>query len=217
MSVPLAAPAPSVLDVAECSAAAGAVYPARPQEATSGWMNLPNKISIFRILLAPAIVASLVYYHPERDGLRFLTLGLFLIGIASDAADGLIARLQHQQTELGALLDPIADKLLILSTLISCSVIHGLPQSMRIPAWFNLIVISRDALIVTGTGVLFIVRGRWTARPSWLGKWTTASQMLVIPAVLLGLPVKFPLIVLAAVLTTLSGIGYVRRGIRALG
>ena len=180
-------------------------------------MNLPNKVSIFRILLVPGIIASLVYYHPERDGLRFLALGLFLIGIASDAIDGFLARLQHQQTELGTLLDPIADKFLILGALISCSIIHGLPAWMRVPAWFNLIVISRDVLLVAGTIVLFLIRGRWSVQPSRLGKWTTFVQMLVIPAVLLGLPVKLPLIAVAALLTVLSAIHYVRMGIRVLG
>ena len=129
-------------------------------------MSLANKISIFRILLAPGIVASLVYYHPDRDGLRFVALGLFLIGIASDAIDGYLARRHNQQTELGTLLDPIADKFLILSTLISCATIQGLPAWMRVPAWFNLIVISRDVLLVAGTMVLFAMHGRWNVRPS---------------------------------------------------
>ncbi len=169
--------------------------------------------------MVPAIVASLVYYHPEREGLRFLALGLFLIGIVSDAVDGLIARLQHQQTELGTILDPIADKCLILGTLISCSVIRGLPDSMRIPAWFNLVVISRDAILIAGTAILFLIKdGRWRiVKPNWLGKVTTVLQMLVIPTVLLGLPLKFWVIGAAALLTTLSGISYIRRGVRVLG
>ena len=180
-------------------------------------MSLANKISIFRILLVPGIIASLVYYHPQRDFLRFVALGLFLVGIVSDAADGLIARLQNQQTELGTLLDPIADKFLILSALISCSVIRGLPEWMRIPAWFNLVVISRDVLLVSGSVILFVLQGRWNVRPSRLGKWTTFAQMLVIPSVLLGLPVKSLLIVMAAVLTVLSLVSYIRMGIRVLG
>ena len=180
-------------------------------------LSLPNTISVFRLLLAPAIVASLVYYHPERDWLRFLTLGLFVIGVLSDAVDGFLARWQHQQTELGTLLDPIADKFLILSTLISCSVIHGLPSWMRVPAWFNLIVISRDVLLVAGTIVLFILQGRWQVRPSRLGKWTTFTQMLVVPSVLLGLPAASALIGLAAVLTVLSAASYIRMGLRVLG
>ena len=180
-------------------------------------MNLANKISVGRILLVPGIVASLLYYHPDRDGLRFLTLGLFVLGMVSDAIDGLIARRQNQHTELGTLLDPIADKSLILGTLISCSVIQGLPSWMRIPAWFNLIVISRDVLLIAGAIVLFIMTGRWDVRPSPLGKWTTLAQMLVIPTVLLGLPMKKPLIGIAAVLSLLSAGTYIRAGVRRLG
>lgn len=180
-------------------------------------MSLANKISIFRILLVPGIIASLVYYHPDRDGLRFLALGLFAVGMVSDALDGFIARTHGQQSQLGTLLDPIADKLLILSTLISCSVIQGLPSWMRIPAWFNLIVITRDALLVTGTMVIFFFQGRWHVRPSRLGKWATCGQMLVIPMVLLGLPTALPTIFVAAALTVASAIHYVRVGIRVLG
>jgi CDP-diacylglycerol--glycerol-3-phosphate 3-phosphatidyltransferase len=179
-------------------------------------MNLANKISIGRILLVPIIVACLVYYHPSRDGLRFLALGLFLLSILSDAVDGFVARRWHQRTELGAMLDPLADKLLILSALISCSMIRGLPEWMRVPAWFNLLVISRDALLVFGTLLLFALRGEWSIRPSRLGKWTTATQMLVIPTLLLGLQLKGLLIAAAAILTVLSAVGYLRRGFRLL-
>ena len=180
-------------------------------------MGIANKISIFRILLVPVIVASLLYYHPERDGLRFVAFGVFVLGILSDAIDGFLARLWHQESELGTLLDPIADKALILSTLISCSAIRGLPDWMRIPAWFNLIVISRDVLLIAGTIVLFAIKGRWSVQPSWLGKWTTASQMMVIPSVLLAWPCTGILLAIAATLTVCSAIDYVRTGIRVLG
>ncbi len=180
-------------------------------------MNLANKLSIFRILLAPAIVASLLYYHPERDGLRFLTLGLFVVGMATDAIDGWLARYRQQRTELGALLDPLADKALILSALISCASIHGLPEWMRVPAWFNLVVISRDVVLVAGSLLLFAFLGQWNVRPSWLGKWTTFTQMLVIPTALLGIPCKTQLLVAAATLTVLSAVGYIRTGIRLFG
>jgi CDP-diacylglycerol--glycerol-3-phosphate 3-phosphatidyltransferase len=179
-------------------------------------MGLANKISVGRILLVPVIVAALLYYHPDRDWLRLVAFGVFLIGMASDAVDGLIARLQRQQTELGTLLDPIADKALILGTLISCSVIKGLPEFVRIPAWFNLLVISRDVLLIAGSVVLFVVKGRWNVQPSRLGKWTTFAQMLVIPTVLLALPGKVLLLKVAAALTIGSALTYVHRGIRAL-
>ena len=180
-------------------------------------MGIVNKISIFRILLVPAIVAALLYYHPERDVLRFVAFGLFLLGILSDALDGFLARHWHQETELGTLLDPIADKTLILSTLISCSAIRGLPAWMRVPAWFNLIVISRDALLIAGSIVLFAIKGRWSVQPSRLGKWTTFTQMLVVPAVLLRWPISPMLLGVAATVTVLSAIGYIRTGIRVLG
>jgi CDP-diacylglycerol--glycerol-3-phosphate 3-phosphatidyltransferase len=180
-------------------------------------MSLANKISIFRILLVPGVVASLLYYHPSRDWLRYVALGIFLVGVCSDALDGYVARLKREQTELGRLLDPIADKALVLSALISCSVIRGLPEAMRIPAWFNLVVISRDVLLIAGAIVLFVLHGRWSVRPSLLGKWTTVSQMLVIPSVLLGLPMTDALIFVAAGLSVLSAITYVRMAIQILG
>ena len=180
-------------------------------------MSIPNQLTIIRILLAPCLVGCLVYYHPNRDWFRFLALGLFAFGMLTDALDGFIARSTNQRTELGTLLDPIADKLLILSALISCSIIHGLPESMRLTAWFNLVVISRDALLVFGSIFLFLLKGKWHAQPSWLGKCTTAAQMAVIPALLLQLPVKPQVILVATVLTLLSGIDYIRDGIRLLG
>jgi len=179
-------------------------------------MNLANKISIMRILLVPCIVASLVYYHPSRDGLRYLTLGLFLLGILSDAVDGYIARAKNQQSKLGTLLDPIADKLLILSALISLSTIRALPDWLRIPAWFNLIVISRDVVLIAGTVLIFGLTGALSVRPSWLGKCTVAAQMLVVPTVLLKLPWKVELLIVVAALTILSGIGYLRMGTKLL-
>ena len=115
---------------------------------------------------------------------------------------------------MGSILDPLADKLLILSALISLSAIRGLPTDMRIPAWFNLIVISRDAVVVLGTVLLMFFQGTFSVTPTWLGKCTSAAQMLVVPAALLGLPAKAPLLAVAALLTILSGISYVRLGMQ---
>ncbi len=160
---------------------------------------------------------SLVYYSPDHPELRYVALGLFVFGMCADVLDGWIARHFNQRTQLGTLLDPIADKTLILGTLISLSAIRGLPDALHIPAWFNVIVISRDVLLVAGSLVIFFTQGRWDVVPSRLGKWTTASQMLVVPVVLLGLPIKLAMIILASVLTVCSGIQYVRRGLRAYG
>ncbi len=179
-------------------------------------MGLANRISLCRVLLAPCLVASLLYYDPHRGGVPWVTLGLFLIGILSDALDGFIARSQHQESSLGTVLDPIADKLLILSTLISLSSIRALPVWLRVPAWFNLVVISRDVILVVGTLILFLVTGKFTVKPSRLGKWTIAAQMAVIFGVLLGAPLKTWLLLMTAVLTVLSGLTYVRTGAKLL-
>jgi cardiolipin synthase len=179
-------------------------------------MNLANRISLIRILLVPWIVASLVYYHPTREILRWIALLLFFLGIVSDALDGHIARAHNQESQLGVFLDPIADKCLILGTLISLSAINGLPSWMRIPAWLNLIVISREVILLVGAVVIFAIKNRWTVRPSRLGKWTTAVQMLIVVWVLLGLPMHGPLFVLAALLTVASGLTYIRAGLRVL-
>ena len=179
-------------------------------------MGLANKISIFRILLVPCLVALLLYYRPEHDHLRYFCVALFFLGMLTDAADGFIARSQRQQSQLGTILDPIADKLLILSVLISLSTIRAIPEWMRIPAWFNLIVISRDAILVFGTMLLFAFTGKLTVQPSPLGKVTVVAQMLVIPIVLLKLPVKAEALMIAAMLTVLSGIGYIRKGSQLL-
>lgn len=179
-------------------------------------MSLANKISLFRILLAPVFVASLLYYHPERDGLRYVSLALFVVGILSDALDGFVARSKGQQSKLGAVLDPIADKFLILGACISLSTIHGLPAWMRLPAWFNLIVISRDAFLIVGTLLLFLVTGKAVVQPSRLGKAAVALQMCVVPTVLLNWPIKHPLLIVTAALTVCSGIAYVRRGVQLI-
>ena len=179
-------------------------------------MTLANKISVMRILLVPVFAASLVYYNPVHDQLRYVSVGLFLLGVASDAIDGFIARAQNQHTELGRVLDPIADKLLILTGLIGLSTIRAIPPEMRIPAWLNLVVISRDVVVVTGTMLLFGFTGKWLVRPSWVGKTAVGAQMLVVLVVLLRWPMKLEVMMVAAVLTVLSGIGYVRDGMRAL-
>ena len=98
-------------------------------------MNLANKITIFRILLIPLFIACILYYGPHREYLRFYAFGIFILATISDAVDGAIARFCNQVTELGRVLDPIADKLLIISAFISLAMIKVVPEDLRIPAW----------------------------------------------------------------------------------
>ncbi|MEE8360433.1 MAG: CDP-alcohol phosphatidyltransferase family protein, partial [Candidatus Omnitrophota bacterium] len=100
-------------------------------------MNLANKISITRIILVPFFIAAVVYSKFT------LALAIFIICIISDALDGYIARTRSQQTKLGSILDPMADKLLLVSGFVSLSMISDLPENLRFPPYVPLIVVSR--------------------------------------------------------------------------
>jgi cardiolipin synthase (CMP-forming) len=182
-----------------------------------GGMSLANKISLFRILLVPAFVVCLLYYRPGvSEWLRYLAVGLFALGVVTDAVDGYVARVGHQASRLGAILDPAADKLFLVTAFLSLSLISSLPEAYRLPAWVPILVLSRDLIIVLGWLLIVLVTGELQAKPSRVGKYTTFFQMITIVSVLLGLPFARIVLGVAMVLTVLSGIGYLRRGNRML-
>ena len=180
-------------------------------------MSLANKLSLFRILLVPAFVLCLVYYRPgELERLRYLAVALFLIGAVTDAVDGYVARAERQATRLGAILDPAADKLFLVTAFLSLSLIPTLPQEYRLPPWVPIVVISRDLLIVCGWLLIVLITGDLQAQPSRLGKATTFLQMITIVSVLIGFSFSRFILWTAMALTILSGIGYLRYGNRVL-
>ena len=171
-----------------------------------------TKITLVRVLLVPLFVGCLIYYQPERDYLRWVALFLFAVGVVSDGLDGFMARTFSQHSSLGQLLDPLADKLLLLTAFVCLSVLNTLPASMRIPPWITILVISRDLMIVVGTCLIFLLTQRLKIRPSHLGKATTFFQMATILAVLSQLPIRSLLWDLATGFTIASGLGYLRYG-----
>lgn len=176
-------------------------------------MSLANKLSLFRILLVPGFVLCLLYYRSgESEVLRCGAAALFLIGVVTDAVDGYVARAEHQATRLGAILDPAADKLLLVTAFLCLSLISSLPESLRLPPWVPIVVLSRDLLIVSGWLLIVLVTGNLQAYPSRLGKITTLLQMLTIVSILLGWGISRPILGAAMFFTILSGIGYVRLG-----
>ncbi|MDP2921623.1 MAG: CDP-alcohol phosphatidyltransferase family protein [Candidatus Omnitrophota bacterium] len=179
-------------------------------------MNLANKITIFRILLIPFFIASILYYGQGREYLRFYALGIFLLATVSDAVDGCIARLRSEVTELGMVLDPIADKLLIISAFISLSVIKVVPEELRIPAWAVVTVISRDIIIVLGSAIIHFIKGDLKIRPSWLGKATTLFQMLTVLVFLANFRYHRFFLYPAIFFTVFSAIDYIWRGSKQL-
>lgn len=179
-------------------------------------MNLANKISIARILLIPFFIGSIVYYKNEGSAASYLPLFIFFIAVVSDALDGFIARRFNQKTELGAILDPIADKLLIITAFICLSFSKSIPENLKVPAWLPITVISRDILIVLGTVLVHMRRGTVPITPSIFGKITTFLQMATILAVLIRFPYSFIVWNLAGISTVISGIDYIVRGSRLL-
>ena len=181
-------------------------------------MNLANNLTLLRILLVPVFVGSLFYYSPERQYLHLAVILIFATACLTDGLDGYVARRMAQKTEFGTFIDPIADKLLLLSGFCSLSFMPALPPPMRIPAWVTLIIISRDVIILVGALVIFIMTGHLKARPLLIGKTTTVVQMAAIFAALLPAPaaVRTVLADAAAALTGVSCISYIRFGGRML-
>src|SRR2546421_3336822 len=191
-------------------------------------MTTANKITVARILMIPAFVTMAIYYGQSiqrgapLEWQRFAAIAIFLIAAVSDGLDGYIARRYKQRSELGAILDPIADKGLLLSGIITLSISNWSqvdPDYGKFPAWFPVLVITRDAVILVGAAILHMFIGdKMKVRPSWTGKVATVCQMCAIAWVMLQLrflPLLFVVIV-AGIFTLISGVVYVMDGVRQL-
>jgi len=179
-------------------------------------MTLANKITIARILLIPVFVLFAIYYgrsvelgQPEKWQ-RWTAILVFLVAAGTDGVDGWVARRFKQRSPLGAVLDPIADKGLLLVTIITLSLSKW---TYGFPLWFPVLVIARDAVIVTGCLVVNHLNGHLEVKPSWTGKTATAFQMIAIAWVMLELPYHLYSVYAAGVFTFVSGVGYVLDGI----
>src|SRR5437868_2583478 len=157
-------------------------------------MTTANKITVVRILMIPAFVTMAIYYGQSiqrgapLEWQRFTAIAIFLIAAVSDGLDGYVARRYNQRSSLGVILDPIADKGLLLSGIITLSISNWSdidPEYGRFPAWFPVLVISRDAVILVGTAVLYFLVGHVTVKPNWTGKVATVLQMIAIAWVML--------------------------------
>ena len=171
-------------------------------------MNLPNKLSVARVLCIPSIIALLYCSSPVY---RYIAAGLFVIGCLTDYLDGQIARKHNLVTDFGKFIDPVADKLLVLTTMIM--LIH----LGKMPAWIVIIILCRE-LAVDGLRMVAVTKGHVIAAGP-LGKWKTACQMILISAMLiLNLSVydAWPLMLLAGaviLLTIISAVDYfIRNG-----
>lgn len=181
-------------------------------------MTTANKISIARVLLVPFFVVEVLYYAAGGVEVhRLLAVLCFAVATISDGVDGYIARRYNQRSELGAVLDPLADKLLLVSAVVVLS-LDNQPHLPRLPLWLTGTIIGRDALLALGWFVIHHACGRATVRPILVGKIATVLQMVCIGWALLKWPEDwFPWLAGAtALFTGTAGAFYVRDGIRQL-
>jgi len=182
---------------------------------------------VARILMIPAFVTMAIYYGESiQRGVpleweRFTAIAIFLIASLSDGLDGYVARRYNQRSSLGVILDPIADKGLLLSGIITLSISNWSnvdPDYGRFPAWFPVLVISRDAVILVGAMVLYLLNGKVQIKPNWTGKVATVLQMAAIGWVMLQLQFLslIYVVIAAGIFTLVSGIVYVSEGVRQL-
>ena len=187
-------------------------------------MTTANKITVVRILMIPVFVTLAIYYGQSiqrgepLEWQRFAAIVVFLVAAVSDGLDGYVARRYNQRSALGVILDPIADKGLLLSGVITLSISNWSdvdPGYGKFPVWFPVLVITRDAVILVGATVLHLLNGKVRLKPSWTGKVATVLQMCAIAWVMLQLRfIPLPYIVIAAgAFTFISGVIYVLDGI----
>lgn len=174
-------------------------------------INLPNRITMGRILLIPLFVLLVLWQFPGHDICAVL---IFIVATVSDIADGRLARRNNQVTTLGKFLDPLADKLLI------CSAYIALLALGRLPAWMVIVIVCRE-FVVSGVRMLAADAGIVVAASAW-GKLKTALQSVSIAMLLLATLAVWPqplyhnltqiILWLALIATVASGADYARKG-----
>lgn len=181
-------------------------------------MTTANKVTILRILLIPFFVVEVLYYvQAGNETHRWLAIACFGVAAILDGVDGFIARHFNQRSELGAILDPLADKLLLVSGVVVSSFNHA-PYLEQVPLWLTGTIIGRDILLLVGLGVIHLTVGKVVVRPRMLGKIATVLQMSVVLWVLFkwhGVWLD-RLAAATALCTGISGLLYVWDGVRQL-
>jgi len=152
-------------------------------------VTVPNLLTVFRMVLIPVFV-SLLFYQ------RFvLALIVFIVAGITDGLDGLLARRFNQKSQLGTILDPIADKLMLVTSFIVLSMKavfpQPLPPHLPVPFWVTVAVISRDVFILVGAAAINIVTGFRGFRPSWLGKVNTTVQIVAIALIMVAASIPY--------------------------
>lgn len=189
-------------------------------------MTWANRITVLRILMIPLFIGLMIYYGNSvedknpRHWQWVLGCAIFIIASATDALDGFLARHFRQHTSLGTVLDPLADKLLLVSAIVLLTVNHG-GIFEPLPLWFAVTVISRDLILAIGALIIQFMVGAVEVRPRIIGKIATFSQMAVVCWIMLKLPMNDALFAFglwtAQIATITSGLWYIFDGVKQFG
>ena len=162
-------------------------------------MNLPNKLTVLRVIMIPFFVAALLYDGGANQNMRYVAAALFIIASLTDMLDGKIARKYNLVTNFGKFMDPLADKLLVCSALI-CMI-----ELRELPAWMVIIIISGFRLVASDNGVVIAA--------SYWGKFKTTFQMIGVVLLIFNIPVLSTLttiiVWIALALTVISLVDYI--------
>jgi len=170
--------------------------------------SIPNILTITRILLLPFFIAAFMYDRHQA------ALLIFILAATTDIFDGLVARRTGNITELGKILDPVADKFFMVTSFILMAY-YGM-----IPKWITIVVISRDMIVVTGCVITYFIVGNLSIEPTLTGKVASAMQFVFIGMVLLlrniggHAEVPYILLVVIALFTVVSGLQYIQKGLK---
>ena len=176
-----------------------------------GLWTFSNGLSLLRILLAIPIVLSLESSAPEA---RLIALGLILVAAATDLLDGWLARRLHQVSDMGKILDPLADKIIVAVVIVTLVLLDA------VPVWFCILVILRDMIIFAG-GIHIRISKGVLLQSNWTGKWAVSSVALYIFMVVADrkelLLVQNIMLIVSVIMLSLSFVFYLRRYLDALG
>jgi cardiolipin synthase (CMP-forming) len=183
-------------------------------------MTFATKITVFRILLIPVFVGLAIYYGQSvaegrpNEGYRWAAIFTFGLAAASDALDGWVARRYNQRSRLGQILDPLADKALLLSAIITLSFTSW---RQHFPLCFPLLVIFRDIAAIIGAFLVdYFTGGKCDIRPHWTGKGATFAQIAAVLWLMLDIPGLIYPTIAAAALTAASGFIYMADGFKQI-
>jgi cardiolipin synthase len=179
-------------------------------------LTLANQLTIGRLLMVPFFIVAVLYYSPDNDYMRFIALGIFLAAVILDVLDGYVARKFNQETKAGAILDPLADKILLISAYICLYKIGVLFDTVRFPLWLVVAVISRDVILLLGGMVIHLFNGDINVNPTVWGKATVFLQVLAVIGILMQWQFFSHFWYVILILVVISGVDYILKGVREL-